>query len=234
MGAQADRVHTLMPGGTPLGDGGPLVVLLHGFMGETADLEPFARSLGIDARFAFPPGLVDLASRGLRGRAWWPIDIDARAAALSRGPRDLSGFFPEGLGEARAFLGDYLDVLSRDAPDRPLVLGGFSQGAMLSCDLALRTPRSLAGLVVFSGARIAATDWAPLYSNRSGLPVFVSHGRRDDDLSFSAAESFQADLSASGWQVTWCPFDGGHEIPLVVWRSFKRWLGALSAPVTSG
>jgi phospholipase/carboxylesterase len=213
---------------------GPLVVLLHGFMGETADLEPFARSLAIGgtgggtaARFVFPPGLVDLSPRGLRGRAWWPIDVDARAADLSRGPRDLSGFVPEGLDAARAFLDERLDALQREEPERPLVLGGFSQGAMLSCELALRSQRPLAGVALFSGARIAASQWESLYESRRGLPVFVSHGRKDDDLSFSAAESFQADLSASGWEVSWCPFDGGHEIPLVVWRSFKRWLASL-------
>jgi phospholipase/carboxylesterase len=206
---------------------GPLVVLLHGFMGETADLEPFARSLGAHGRFVFPPGLVDLSPRGLRGRAWWPIDIDARAAELSRGPRDLSGFVPDGVDVARAFLDERLDALDRQEPGRPLVLGGFSQGAMLACELALRSPRPLAGLVLFSGARIMATRWKSLYECRRGLRVFVSHGRKDDDLSFSAAESFQADLSASGWEVSWCPFDGGHEIPLVVWRSFKRWLASL-------
>jgi phospholipase/carboxylesterase len=153
--------------------------------------------------------------------------VDARAEALARGPRDLSDFVPEGLDEARVLLDREAETLQREEPGRPLVLGGFSQGAMLSCELALRSQRPLAGLVLFSGARIAGTQWKPLYERRRGLRVFVSHGRKDDDLSFSAAESFQADLSASGWEVSWCPFDGGHEIPLVVWRSFKRWLASL-------
>jgi phospholipase/carboxylesterase len=213
---------------------GPLVVLLHGFMGESADLEPFSRSLGIAASFAFPRGIVDLAPRGLRGRSWWPLDVEERAAALSRGARDLSGFVPEGLAEARAFLDQQLDQLSsgEDERSRPLVIGGFSQGAMLACDLVLRTSRAVAGVVVFSGARIAAEEWKPRYETRRGLPIFVSHGRKDDDLSFSAAEAFQQELSASGWLVTWCPFDGRHEIPIVVWRSFRRWLSSIPGRAT--
>ncbi len=203
------------------------MVLLHGFMGVPGDLEPFARSLGVDGRFVFPAGLVDLAPRAMRGRAWWPVDVDARAEALSRGPRDLSNFVPDGLGEARVFLDKRLEELLLRERAHSLVLGGFSQGAMLSCDWALRSPRTLRGLALFSGARIAAREWRALYARRRGLRVFLSHGRADDDLLFSAAESFRAELADAGWEVTWCPFDGGHEIPLVAWRAFKRWLGSL-------
>ncbi len=209
------------------GSDSPLVVLLHGFMGVPADLEPFARSLGVDARFVFPDGPVDLATQGLRGRAWWPVDAEERAESLAQGPRDLSNFVPAGLDAARALLDGLLERLQFEEGGRPLVLAGFSQGAMLSCDVALRTIRPLAGLALLSGARIAADTWRPLYGKRRGLRVFISHGRRDDDLSFSAAESFKAELSAAGWEVTWCPFDEGHAIPLVVWRAFKRWLASL-------
>ncbi|HEY5240266.1 MAG TPA: hypothetical protein VIJ22_02330 [Polyangiaceae bacterium] len=215
------------------GTGAPRLVLLHGFMGTPDDLAPFARSLAVAARFAFPEGLVDLAPSGLRGRAWWPVDAGTRTASVAAGPRDLSLFVPEGLDAARAHLDTLLDDLEREGPPGPLVLGGFSQGAMLSCDLALRTSRPLAGLVLFSGARIAASAWRSLYGSRRGLRVFVSHGRSDGDLSFAAAESFQRELVDAGWDVTWCPFDGGHEIPLVAWRSFKRWLTAVPRPSPS-
>jgi phospholipase/carboxylesterase len=204
----------------------PRIVLLHGFMGTPDDLAPFARSLGVEARFVFPEGRVDLAPLGLRGRAWWSVDTDQRTEALACGPRNLSRFAPEGLGAAREHLNGLLDDLEHDGPGGPLVLGGFSQGAMLSCDVALRTARSLDGLVLFSGAPITERTWRSLYASRRGLRVFMSHGRSDDDLSFEVAESLQGELARAGWDVTWCPFDGGHEIPLVVLRSFKRWLRA--------
>ncbi len=203
----------------------PRIVLLHGFMGTPDDLAPFARSLGVQGRFVFPEGCVDLAPFDLQGRAWWPVDVDGRAEALSRGPRDLGQFVPEGLGAAREHLDGVLDELDRQWSG-PLVLGGFSQGAMLSCEVALTTPRPLAGLVMFSGALITQGTWRSRYASRPGLRVFMSHGRRDHDLSFAAAESFQRELAAAGLDVTWCPFDGGHEIPLVVWRTFRRWLSS--------
>jgi phospholipase/carboxylesterase len=205
-----------------------VVVLLHGFMGLPDDLAPFSRSMGIPARFVFPQGIVDLAERGLRGRAWWPIDVDARNAAT--GPRDLSGFVPGGLDQARAHLDAVLEEIVSSGPVDTLIVGGFSQGAMLACDLALRSSRRIDGLAMFSGARIAEALWRPRYPERSGLRTFVSHGRSDADLSFAVAESFQRELGEAGWDVTWVPFDGGHEIPMIAWRSFKRWLTAAARP----
>jgi phospholipase/carboxylesterase len=201
----------------------PVVVLLHGFMGCTEDLAPFARSLGLNARFVFPEGPVDLAPQGRRGRAWWPNDTEG-TRPHAKGPRDLSEFVPHGLSRARRALENLLASLASEAESGPIFLGGFSQGAMLSCDLALRTTHPIAGLVLFSGTRIAHAEWCRLYSGRRALRVFISHGRYDDDLSFGVAEAFQGELAAAGWDVTWLPFDGGHEVPLAVWRAFKRWL----------
>ncbi|HEV3191816.1 MAG TPA: hypothetical protein VGY54_15000 [Polyangiaceae bacterium] len=202
------------------GSAAPVIVLLHGLMGRPEDLAPFARSLALKARFVFPEGPVDLAPQGRSGHAWWP----ERSNRQSQGPRDLSSFEPRGLVRAREALENLLASLTADAASGPVFLGGFSQGAMLACDLALRTTRPLAGLVLFSGARISHATWRPLYAARRALRVFISHGRQDDDLSFDVAEAFQAELAAAGWDVTWLPFDGGHEVPIVVWRAFKRWL----------
>src|SRR5690349_16238878 len=84
------------------GPGDPVVVLLHGFGSGVDDLAPFARALGVPARFVVPHGPVDMAPHGVPGRAWWRIDVDARNAAIARGePRDLSEYAPEGLAEAR-------------------------------------------------------------------------------------------------------------------------------------
>jgi len=63
-------------------------------------------------------------------------------------------------------------------------------------------------------------------ANAAGLAIFQSHGRQDRELSFSAAESLHSDLSAAGAQITWVPFDGGHEIPLPVLRALKKFIRA--------
>ena len=213
---------------TPVGS--PIIVLLHGFGGSADDLAPFARSLGVKGRFVFPEGPVDLSSDpravayGLSGRAWWPVDVDAREAEIAAGPRDLSTFAPEGLPAARALLDALLDGVMHDLGPAPLVLGGFSQGAMLTTDLALRTDRPIAAHVQLSTARITADAWVPRFESRRGARLFKSHGRSDRDLAFASAESFKDELVAAGWSVEWCPFDGGHEIPLRVLRGLKKFL----------
>lgn len=199
------------------------VVLFHGFRSSPDDLAPFAKSLGLPRRFFLPEGPHALLGGG---RGFWPIDEDARAAAVAKGPRDLSDFRPEGLAHARDEAEALLDTIAETSTG-PLVLGGFSQGAMLACDLALRSSRPLGGLVLASGARICRDEWAPLTRSRRGLPVLMTHGRSDPDLSFAAAEAFARELEAAGLSVTFVAFEGGHEIPLVAWRAIKRFLAPI-------
>jgi len=209
----------------------PVVVLLHGFSMRADDLAPFGASMGLPAVFVFPDGPIDLAARGLGGRAWWMIDVGARDAAMARGDdRDLSGERPAGLDSARRGLLRLIDDVRRAWPDRPLFLGGFSQGAILSLDTVIRTGLRPAGLVLLSGARVDAAALAPLLADARvrallrDLPIFQSHGRADRELSFAAADSLRNDLVTTGATVQWWPFDGGHEIPLQVLRALKKFI----------
>jgi len=65
------------------------------------DLAPFARSMGIPARFVFPQ--APLPANG-GGYSWWPIDEENRAVALRDGGRDLHEAHPAGRPQARAGL----------------------------------------------------------------------------------------------------------------------------------
>jgi phospholipase/carboxylesterase len=203
----------------------PVVILLHGFLGMVDDLAPFARSLRVPGRFIVPHGIYDMAP--LRGRAWWPIDVDERDAQIAKGPRDLSTFVPDGLAHARNVVSELIDELRRESPNAPLVLGGFSQGGMLCSDIVFRTDFPIAALALFSSARIAAGEWRAGYARRTEMPVFMSHGRSDHDLAFGAAELYKDELAREGLRIDWCPFDGGHEIPLVVLRAFKKFLARI-------
>lgn len=204
----------------------PIVVLLHGYDGNADDIIPFARSMGLPLTFVFPEGPLKLVGQRPRARAWWTPDGGRDEAIAAGRPRDLSWFEPAGLIEARAQLDALLDELDREL-GRPLVLGGFSQGAMLAFDLALKTRRSILAMVQLSGSRIDARHWNALLPSRAGMRAFISHGRDDGDLSFAGAEAFKDDLVAAGWQIDFVAFEGGHQIPLVVLRRLKRFLQGL-------
>ncbi len=193
-----------------------VVVMLHGRNMQAADLAPFGESLGIDARFVFP----DAPLAAEPGRTWWPVDPEARLRA--QGARDLHAMDPAGRTEARAMLGK----LCSDVGDgKRLVLVGFSQGGMLAMDYVLHGGR-VDALALLSSTRIAFDEWRPLLPRLSGMPVLVAHGREDEELSFAAGEALRDAAQAGGAYVTWFPFDGGHGMPLPVWRALRKFLGA--------
>lgn len=104
------------------------------------------------------------------------------------------------------------------------VLGGFSQGAMLSCDALLHSTQPYAGLVQLSSTLVARQEWAPLLTKRKGLPLFQSHGTHDPILPFSMAERLRDECVQAGVMVEWQPFRGGHEIPEPVLRKLGSFL----------
>jgi phospholipase/carboxylesterase len=202
------------------------VVLLHGYAMAVEDLAPFAHSLNVPAIFFFPRGPHAVAPRG---RAWWTIDAPARAADQRAGSRDLALQCPAGLDAARAHLDAFMAELNSNYLQTDVVLGGFSQGAMLACDWLLHSQAQLRGLALMSASRLNLSAWRQRRERLRDLPVFVSHGHSDRDLSYSAGEALKDFLGSSGAAVTWQPYEGGHEIPLIVWRQLRRFLNQLAA-----
>lgn len=212
-------------------DGGPLVVLLHGFGAPGDDLVPLADALDVPpgTRFAFPEAPLELPPAFGMGnsRAWWMIDFGKREQVMSGGGLpDLSREVPEALPGARALVIAMLEALQQDvgAPPERTVLGGFSQGAMLSCDVALHTERPFAGLLLLSGNLLAEAEWGPRMAARAGLPVFQSHGSEDPLLPYVGAKRLHDALVAAGLAAELVSFRGGHEIPPDVVDGTERFL----------
>lgn len=201
-------------------------VLCHGFGAPGDDLVPLGHEvlsrwpeLARDTRFVFPEGPLELAAFGLGdARAWWPLDF-TRMMAASRGDaeyvRTLREETPEGLPHARRLLLGLLDGLTRQMsiPLSRVTLGGFSQGAMLATDVALRLEEAPAGLAIFSGTLICEAEWMRRARLRRGLRVFMSHGQSDPLLPYENAENLRALLAQAGLVVTFEPFEGGHALP---------------------
>jgi phospholipase/carboxylesterase len=203
------------------GGRGPLILLLHGFGAPGNDLVPLGDVLNVPAgtRFVFPEGPLSLSFGPGDARAWWLIDMARIAQDRAAGRvRDLSQDIPKGLAPARETMLAFLKEIEQKfgADPKKTVLGGFSQGAMLSCDLILHTDRPYAGLVQLSGNILAQPVWGPLLPKRKGLPVFQSHGVQDEILPYIGAERLRDTLAHAGLSVEWHNFRGGHEIPRIV------------------
>lgn len=208
---------------------GPLVVLLHGFGAPGDDLVALWRYLNVPdgVRFLFPAAPLQLSMGIGDARAWWMLDMERLTQARAQGQWDaLSQEIPRGLPPARTQMQDVLSLATEtlSVPSPSLIVGGFSQGAMLATDLVLHTDIPFAGLVLLSGTLIAKQEWLTRLPNRQGLPVFQSHGIDDPILSFSMAQQLREHIQKAGLPVSWIEFHGGHEIPIQVLQGLGAFL----------
>ncbi len=218
------------------------VVLSHGFgapgedlVGLAPELAQLSPALAASVRWVFPAAPLSLAEVGYAGgRAWWHLDMERLVMG-----RDWSTYVlevPEGLPKARRMVLALLEELQAQTkvPLSRTVLGGFSQGAMLATDVALRLEEAPLGLVALSGALISKAAWAERAPKRAGLPVFQSHGRQDPILPWEVGEGLRALFEAAKLPVQFEPFHGPHTIPLSVLEKLAVWLAArLQAPTAA-
>lgn len=219
------------------GGDGPMLVLLHGYGAPGEDLVSIARQLPLppNVRFAFPaaPLVLDPSvPPEYSGRAWWQLDmLELQRAVMQRDYAALRDRVPKGLVEARAAVLKLLGELERDHAVAPgkLILGGFSQGAMLATDVTLHADRAPAGLAILSGSLIAREEWLPLLGARAGLPVMQSHGRVDPVLPYPLAEALRDELTQAGLPPDFVAFNGGHGIPTGALEALGRLVARATA-----
>ena len=177
-------------------------------------------------RFAFPEAPLDLGPMYGHGRAWWQLDpMRLQQMMLTGVPWDLSKEHPPALPQVRDQALAALDALVAHVQPSKLIIGGFSQGAMLSTDIALHDHRELAGVVLLSGPLLAATEWAPRMASRANTPFFQSHGTSDQVLDYGGAKKLRDALTDADVPLTFVDFPGGHEIPPKVLMGLRKFLG---------
>jgi phospholipase/carboxylesterase len=158
-----------------------ICVVLHG-RGQS----PAVMEAALVARLATPGVAYALpwASDGVwyHARAVDPLTDDAR--------RELA--------QSRATLDRAIGALRRQAPGRPLVLAGFSQGACLAVEHVLAGGARPDALVALTGCRVGvATDARPA-EPAPGLPVYLSGGQDDPWIPLDAFAAAAADLGRAG------------------------------------
>lgn len=197
------------------GRGATTVVLMHGYGAPGDDLVSLGEELAssVPARFVMPAAPRTWMG-GPPGRAWFERDPELARAQLPAASRALEGVLST--------------LADEGVPRSRVVLAGFSQGAMMALERALRGPEVPRAVVMLSGGSLRGLDGDALdWSRLSGVPVFVSHGRQDPILPFSGAEELARRAQAAGARVTFVRFDGGHSIPPLVREEVTRFLRAV-------
>ncbi|MFW5827988.1 MAG: alpha/beta hydrolase, partial [Alkalispirochaeta sp.] len=215
--------------------------LLHGFGASAQDLVSLAPALGGAQHWVFPHAPTPISVGGMAyGRAWFPRETEELQQALFGGYfLSLRTLEPAGLAQAGWEVRQLVD--GRNLAWETLILGGFSQGAMVAAEVlrqglenpALPLP---AVVLLFSGALTAQSWWEglnvaersprnPDYTTAPEDPtaplprIFQSHGTLDPVLPISEGEALRDTLHGAGFVVDWHQFTGRHEIPEGVVRA---------------
>ena len=186
----------------------PVTLLLHGWTGDENAMWIFASKLPKDHLLIAPRALYP-ASMG--GYSWYPM-------------RSQEGW-PR-LADFRPAVAALIQLIER-WPEPPAVdltalrLAGFSQGAALAYTFAILHPervRALAGLAGFL-PEDAAAHLSP--GHFAGLPVYISHGTRDQLVPVERARQAVDHLQGAGAQVVYCESDAGHKLSAECFRGME-------------
>lgn len=197
----------------------PTVILFHGYgadMHDLAGLKDLLQPEGLALNWIFPNGPYSVpVGPGWTGSAWWPLK-------LSELPGDWSSYTPETLPELLPQVLSMIQQLKK--PWSEIILGGFSQGAMLATELYLSAPETPLGLISFSGSLISKPSWKEKLKNRSGQKIFLSHGESDPVLPPKGTQQLIELMRLNQLQTEFVSFRGGHEIPMNVCERAQKYL----------
>ncbi len=189
------------------------LVLLHGRGADERDLfplldilDPERRLLGATARgpLSLPPG----------GAHWYVV-------------RRVGYPDPETFHSTYPQLAEWLDELldEHEIPYERTVLGGFSQGSVMSYTLGLGAERPRpAGIMALSGFLPRVEGFELDLGKAAGLPVAIGHGTHDPVIPVEFGREARDRLSAAGARVTYRESPMPHTIDPSFLRELPGWL----------
>ena len=161
----------------------------------------------------------------IEGYRWWPeaIGIPWLNHVLVNAPEeyyggyswfDFPGDMVPGVRRSARLLFQLLDDLqARGFSADQVTLGGFSQGCLMSIEVALRYPHKLAGVVGISGY---VCEPEKLLAERSPVAsqqrLLVTHGPFDPIIPFAKVREQINQLKGEGLRVEWHEFPKAHTI----------------------
>lgn len=188
------RDQPVLLAGAPPAEAAGALVLLHGRGASAQDMLALARDLD-RPRFAW---YVPEAA----GRQWYPYSL------LEKLERNQS-YLNSGLALLKRVLGRIEAV---PVPAERVVWLGFSQGACLALEFAVRNARRYGGVVALSGGLLGPEGTPREYpGSLDGTPLFLASGDMDPHIPKRRVDESEAVLTRLGARVTRRVYQGlGH------------------------
>ena len=174
------------------------IIGLHGWTGDEHVFEPVAKMMNIDDAQWFFPRAPYKADSG-KGYSWF------------------SGTDETGWDIEKTRVGIHqlvADIRSEGFSPKNIFLIGFSQGASLAMEIALRLPFAIGGIVPIAGfIKFRDTLSNEATKESKATPVLLLHGNQDEIIHVIASEKAHDFFKERGNPVYFKRYDGGHKIP---------------------
>ncbi len=174
-----------------------LVIILHGYGADGADLIPLGRQwqqLLPDAEF-IAPNAPQFCQNPPMGYQWFPLNITMQGVVST--PKERWDGAQAVTPSLNAFIDAELARTGLEASNLALV--GFSQGAMMALHTGLRRTPAPASIVSFSGMLLGPDH---LDTITAKPPVFLAHGSVDEIVPFEAMALSKQALTSLNIEVT--------------------------------
>jgi phospholipase/carboxylesterase len=192
-----------------------LLVLHHGRGADERDLLGLGDALDPERRLHVVTPRAPLTLDGWPGYHWYVV------------PR-VGYPDPESFEASFLELGEFHDSIWERTGMTPAqtVLGGFSQGSVMSYTLGLGPGRPRpAGILAMSGFVPVVKGWQPDFASRAGLPACITHGRSDPIIEVGLGRRARDLLEANGLAVSYHESSGAHQIDAGHVHAAVDWLG---------
>ena len=199
----------------------PAVVLLHGFGASMSDLAGLAPAIERSGYlYLFPNAPIRMQFEyGMTGYAWTPPGGQSGGEdAATRAEELLAGFFDEAMER-------------HGLTEGGMVIGGFSQGGMMTYRFGLRRPEMFVGLVILSGRVTSPEILSDNLPEHRDQPIFVAHGTQDAVIGVTDARESRDFLTAQGYSPQYHEYQMAHEINQDVMDDLVPWLHNVMPPL---
>ena len=201
----------------PAGDPEGALILLHGRAVDERDLYPMLDELDPDRKLlGITPG-APLTNQPPGGRHWYIIE--------RIGQPDEESFVTT-LATLCRFLDE--ELRERGISWERTVIGGFSQGAAVSCAVALGMGRPrAAGLLMMSGFYPMVRGWKLDPSAKRGMPAYVAHGAYDPVIPVGFGRKARDLLSEGGLDVIYREARVQHSVDFALIPEMRDWVASV-------
>ncbi|HLO02456.1 MAG TPA: alpha/beta fold hydrolase [Symbiobacteriaceae bacterium] len=183
-------------------EGAPVWVLLHGRGSNKEDLQGLAPYLPAGSIVLTPEAPFAGEQWGYGpGWAWYQFQGRNRPE-------------PESFAQSQQALGEFLAAVPSllSVKPGPIILGGFSQGGVMSMAYALRNPGAIGHVVNFSGFLPDHPSVQPSPESVKGTRFFWGHGTADQMITHALAAEGRGILAGVGADLTAKDYRMGHQI----------------------